>query len=121
MIFASGFTVGEDAVDVTKWFPESYGIPPRVRIGRNRWLNLLWSLPIGVVVLIHSERETPHERPSIFRSSASIWTREFVRSTQPYDELSVHFCGSSEPDFHVPAIRGCLLTFLDSWAPDVAC
>jgi methionine sulfoxide reductase catalytic subunit len=44
--------VGEDAVDVTKWFPESYGIPPHVRVGRNRWFNLLWLLPIGFVVLI---------------------------------------------------------------------
>jgi uncharacterized membrane protein len=50
--FRQQLTVGEDAVDVTKWFPESYGIPPRVRVGRNRWFNLLWLLPIGFVVLI---------------------------------------------------------------------
>jgi hypothetical protein len=31
--FRRQLTVGEDAVDVTKWFPESYGIPPRVRVG----------------------------------------------------------------------------------------
>ena len=50
--FRQQLTVGEDAVDVTKWFPESYGIAPRVRVGRNRWFNLLWLLPIGFVVLI---------------------------------------------------------------------
>ena len=50
--FRQQLTVGEDAVDVTKWFPESCGIPPRVRVGRNRWFNLLWLLPIGFVVLI---------------------------------------------------------------------
>ncbi len=50
--FRQQLTVGEDAVDVTKWFPESYGIPPRVRVGRNRWFNLLWLLPIGFVALI---------------------------------------------------------------------
>ena len=50
--FRQQLTVGEDAVDVAKWFPESYGIPPRVRVGRNRWFNLLWLLPIGFVVLI---------------------------------------------------------------------
>ena len=50
--FRKQLKVGEDAVDVTKWFPESYGIPPRVRVGRNRWFNLLWLLPIGFVVLI---------------------------------------------------------------------
>jgi hypothetical protein len=48
--FRQQLTVGEDAVDVAKWFPESYGIPPRVRIGRNRWFNLLWLLPLGFVV-----------------------------------------------------------------------
>ena len=50
--FRQQLTVGEDAVDVTKWFPESCGIPPHVRVGRNRWFNLLWLLPIGFVVLI---------------------------------------------------------------------
>ena len=50
--FRQQLTVGEDAVDVRKWFPEWYGIPPRVRVGRNRWFNLLWLLPIGFVVLI---------------------------------------------------------------------
>jgi methionine sulfoxide reductase catalytic subunit len=50
--FRQQLTVGEDAVDVAKWFPESYGIPPHVRVGRNRWFNLLWLLPIGFVVLI---------------------------------------------------------------------
>src|SRR5688572_27315254 len=50
--FRRQLTVGEDAVDVAKWFPESYGIPPHVRVGRNRWFNLLWLLPIGFVILI---------------------------------------------------------------------
>ena len=50
--FRQQLTVGEDAVDVAKWFPEWYGIPPRVRVGRTRWFNLLWLLPIGFVVLI---------------------------------------------------------------------
>ena len=50
--FRQQLTVGEDAVDVAKWFPESWGIPPHVRVGRNRWFNLLWLLPIGFVVVI---------------------------------------------------------------------
>src|SRR6185503_10671309 len=50
--FRSQLTVGEDVVDATKWFPESYGIAPHVRIGRSRWFNLLWLLPIGFLVLI---------------------------------------------------------------------
>jgi methionine sulfoxide reductase catalytic subunit len=48
-------TTGEDVVDPTTWagsVPQAQGIAPRVRIGRGRWFNLLWLLPIGFVVLI---------------------------------------------------------------------
>jgi hypothetical protein len=47
--------MGEDAVDPTTWagsVPQAQGIAPRMRIGRSRWFNLLWLLPIGCVVLI---------------------------------------------------------------------
>ena len=53
--FRSQLTVGEDVVDPTTWagsVPVAHGIAPRVRIGRSRWFNLLWLLPIGFVVLI---------------------------------------------------------------------
>ena len=70
--FRQQLTVGEDAVHVTKWFPESYGIPPRVRVGRNRWFNLLWLLPIGFVVLISAVavaqgRRSPEARGQVGR------------------------------------------------------
>ena len=29
-----------------------YGVAPRIRIGRNKWFNLLWLIPIGLVLLI---------------------------------------------------------------------
>jgi sulfoxide reductase catalytic subunit YedY len=32
--------------------PQAKGIAPHVRIGRSRWFNLLWLLPIGFVALI---------------------------------------------------------------------
>jgi len=32
--------------------PAQYGIAPRVRVGRSKWFNLLWLLPIGFVLLI---------------------------------------------------------------------
>ena len=32
--------------------PQVNGIAPRVRIGRSRWFNLLWLLPIGFVLLL---------------------------------------------------------------------
>jgi thiosulfate reductase cytochrome b subunit len=32
--------------------PAQYGVAPRIRIGRSKWFNLLWLVPIGVVLLI---------------------------------------------------------------------
>ena len=66
-------------------------------------------------------RPQPVTRTRRARFSARLWSCEFVRSAQPGGELPVHLCWSGEPDFHVPAIRGRLLAFLDSRAPDVAC
>jgi hypothetical protein len=48
-------TRGEDTIDVATWagsVPAASGIAPRVRVGRTRWFNLLWLLPIGFVALI---------------------------------------------------------------------
>lgn len=42
-------------VDPETWagaIPAASGIAPRIRIGANRWLNLLWLIPIGFVALI---------------------------------------------------------------------
>jgi DMSO/TMAO reductase YedYZ molybdopterin-dependent catalytic subunit/thiosulfate reductase cytochrome b subunit len=53
--FRSQLTIGADRVDPTSWagsVPRVNGIAPRVRVGRSRWFNLLWLLPIGSVVLI---------------------------------------------------------------------
>ena len=53
--FRSQLTKGEDVVDPTTWagsIPQVQGIAPRVRVGRSRWFNLLWLLPIGFVLLI---------------------------------------------------------------------
>jgi thiosulfate reductase cytochrome b subunit len=32
--------------------PAQYGVAPRIRIGRTKWFNLLWLIPIGVVLLM---------------------------------------------------------------------
>jgi hypothetical protein len=48
-------TKGEDVIDPKTWagsFPAAYGIAPRVRLGANRWFNLLWLVPIGFVLLL---------------------------------------------------------------------
>ncbi|MDQ2959280.1 MAG: molybdopterin-dependent oxidoreductase, partial [Actinomycetota bacterium] len=53
--FRSELSAAEDRVDPSTWagaVPVAHGIAPRVRIGRSRWFNLLWLLPIGFVLLI---------------------------------------------------------------------
>ncbi|HEY5320787.1 MAG TPA: hypothetical protein VIJ76_07915, partial [Galbitalea sp.] len=53
--FRSQLTAGEDTVDPLTWagsIPQVNGIAPHVRIGRSRWFNLLWLLPIGLVGLL---------------------------------------------------------------------
>jgi methionine sulfoxide reductase catalytic subunit len=53
--FRSKLTKGKDVVDPETWagaIPAAFGIAPRVRIGANKWFNLLWLLPIGWGVLL---------------------------------------------------------------------
>jgi DMSO/TMAO reductase YedYZ molybdopterin-dependent catalytic subunit/thiosulfate reductase cytochrome b subunit len=53
--FRSQLTAGEDTVDPLTWagsIPQVHGIAPHVRIGRSRWFNLLWLLPIGFIGLL---------------------------------------------------------------------
>ncbi len=51
----SGLTPGEDVIDTATWagsVPQVTGIAPRVRVGHSKWFNLLWLLPLGLVLLI---------------------------------------------------------------------
>jgi DMSO/TMAO reductase YedYZ molybdopterin-dependent catalytic subunit/thiosulfate reductase cytochrome b subunit len=53
--FRERLTKGEDVVDPKTWagaIPAAFGIAPRVRIGANRWFNLLWLLPIAWALLL---------------------------------------------------------------------
>ena len=48
-------TSGEDVIDPATWagsIPQVNGIAPRVRLGRSKWFNLLWLLPIGFLSLL---------------------------------------------------------------------
>jgi hypothetical protein len=48
-------TPGEDQINIATWagsVPHVNGIAPRVRVGRGKWFNLLWLLPIGLVLLL---------------------------------------------------------------------
>ena len=52
-------TPGEDVIDPATFagsIPQVNGIAPRVRVGRSRWFNLLWLLPIGFVLLLDCGR-----------------------------------------------------------------
>ncbi len=79
--YRSQLTVGEDVVDPTTWagsVPKSYGIAPRLRVGTDRWFNLLWLLPIGFIVLLTSVaiaqglRTTPSVQHFIARYPGTI-------------------------------------------------
>jgi methionine sulfoxide reductase catalytic subunit len=53
--FRYQLTLGEDVIDTATWagsVPQVNGIAPRVRVGRSKWFNLLWLLPIGFLLLI---------------------------------------------------------------------
>src|SRR5689334_20844354 len=46
-------TPGEDVIDTATWagsIPQVNGVAPRVRVGRDKWFNLLWLLPIGFLL-----------------------------------------------------------------------
>jgi methionine sulfoxide reductase catalytic subunit len=53
--YRSQLKPGEDVIDVATWagsVPQVNGVAPRVRVGRDRWFNLLWLLPLGFLLLI---------------------------------------------------------------------
>ena len=53
--FRTRLTVVEDVVEDVTWsgaVPVAHGVAPLVRVGRGRWFNPLWLLPIGFVTLI---------------------------------------------------------------------
>lgn len=52
--FRSELTQGEDHIERPTWaggIPPAHAIAPRLRVG-HRWFNILWLIPIGVVLLI---------------------------------------------------------------------
>ncbi|MEO6956756.1 MAG: cytochrome b/b6 domain-containing protein, partial [Antricoccus sp.] len=53
--FRDQLTIGAESIDPLTWagsIPVAHGVSPRVRVGRDRWFNLLWLLPIGLVLLM---------------------------------------------------------------------
>ncbi len=88
--FRSQLTRGEDVVDPSTWagsVPYAQGIAPRVRIGRSRWFNLLWLLPLGFLVLIVAVaaakglRNTPSVQRFIERYPGTLDSANAMRNT----------------------------------------
>jgi len=53
--YRAQLTRGEDVIDPATWagsVPAATGVTPRVRVGRDKWFNLLWLLPVGFALLI---------------------------------------------------------------------
>jgi methionine sulfoxide reductase catalytic subunit len=53
--YRARLTRGEERIDPQSWagsLPVATGIAPRLRVGRDRWFNLLWLLPISLVGLL---------------------------------------------------------------------
>lgn len=48
---AAKLSPADDRVLLSDWVPPKAGIVPRIRIGR-RWINVLWALPVGFVLLV---------------------------------------------------------------------
>lgn len=47
----AGLSAADDRLRLSEWLPPQEGVVPRVRIGR-RWINVLWALPLVVILLI---------------------------------------------------------------------
>jgi hypothetical protein len=53
--YRAKLTRGEDIIHPDAWagaMPAASGIAPRLRIGANRWFNVLWLAPIGFLLLL---------------------------------------------------------------------
>jgi thiosulfate reductase cytochrome b subunit len=53
--FRSQLTRGENVIDASTFagsIPQTRGIAPRVRVGRSRWFNVLWLVPLGFAGLV---------------------------------------------------------------------
>jgi methionine sulfoxide reductase catalytic subunit len=92
-------TKGEDFIDPDRWagsLPAAYGVTPRVRVGANRWFNVLWLLPIGFVLLISAVaaakgmRATTAVQQFVLRHPGTGYATQFTTALPPWLRLQ-HF------------------------------
>jgi thiosulfate reductase cytochrome b subunit len=91
---------GEDVVDPQTWagsLPVANGIAPHVRIGRSKWFNLLWLLPIALLLLLVSVavaqglRNTPAVQRFIVRHPGTLPASQAGSPGLPWWVEAQHF------------------------------
>jgi sulfoxide reductase catalytic subunit YedY len=81
--FRTELSRGEDRIDRSTWagaMPPEHAIAPRIRIGRDRWFNILWLIPIGFVLAI-----------------AAIAVAQGIRTMPSVQHFIVSFPGTATP------------------------
>ena len=87
--YRARLTRGEDVVRPDAWagaIPAASGIAPRLRIGANRWFNVLWLVPIGFLLLVcaiaaaKGLRELPSVEAFIHRHPGNGYAVRFDRA-----------------------------------------
>ena len=73
--YRSELKLAEHDVNPATWaggLEDKRAIAPRLRVGRDKWFNLLWLLPIGFVLLVAAVAigKGLHNMPSVQHSSA---------------------------------------------------
>jgi hypothetical protein len=48
---ATSLSAADDRIRLSAWLPPQEGVVPRIRLG-SRWINVLWAIPLIVVLLI---------------------------------------------------------------------
>jgi sulfoxide reductase catalytic subunit YedY len=93
---AARLSGADDRVLLSKWLPPSEGIVPRIRVGQ-RWISVLWTLPIGAAALIlaialaQSLREYPDVKAFLTRYPGIAQAAPSVDSGFPWWLRLQHF------------------------------
>jgi len=93
---AARLSGADDRVLLSKWLPPSEGIVPRLRVGQ-RWISVLWALPIGAAALIlaialaQSLREYPDVKAFLTRYPGIAQAAPSVDSGFPWWLRLQHF------------------------------
>jgi methionine sulfoxide reductase catalytic subunit len=91
---------GEDVVDPGTWagsLPAANGIAPHVRVGRSKWFNLLWLLPLGFVLLLimvavaQGLRDMPSVQRFVARHPGTLPSAQVAHPGLPWWVEAQHF------------------------------